>query len=145
MENAFISYLTIRVGSNEYSNGGSEHEVSRINIHPLYDDMFLNYDAVILTLKTYIKFDSFRRPIKLPYLYEPFITGSNVTTSGWGKTENNSSVSPILRMVELKIVDQVECFKAHEGFGGTTPITICASAYSKDACNGGLDHLKLLF
>ena len=130
-------FLTVRVGSTEYSNGGSEHEIIRFDIHPLYDDFLLDYDAVILTLKSYIKFDSFKRPIKLPYLNEPFFTGNNVTTSGWGKTENNSTISPILKMIDLKLFDQVECFKLHEAGGGITTKMICADAQSKDACNGG--------
>lgn len=133
-------YLTVRVGSTNYSNGGSEHEVSRFDVHPLYDDYLLDYDAVILTLKNNIKFDSFRKPIKLPYLNEPFIAGSFVTTSGWGLTENGGSTNLILLMIELKIFDQVECFKKHASGGGTTTRMICAAAEFKDTCNGGMYH-----
>ena len=132
-----VAYLTVRAGSANYSNGGSLHEVSRYDVHPLFDDFLYDYDAVILTLRSNIKFDSLRKPIKLPYLNEPFLTGSSVITSGWGLTENSGTTSPVLLMVELKVIDQAECYKVQEGSGGITTRMICAAAQFKDACNGG--------
>ncbi|XP_070495290.1 trypsin-3-like [Chironomus tepperi] len=130
-----VEYISFRAGSPNYSTGGSEHLACRYDIHPLYDDFLLDYDAVIFTLINYIKFDSLRKPIKLPYLNEPFLTGNPVTTSGWGTTENQTS-SNVLLMIELKIADEVKCFNAHEADGGITTKMICAEAISKDSCNG---------
>lgn len=139
-----VSYLSIRAGSSNYSIGGSEHKVSRFDIHPLYDSFLLDYDASILTLMSYIKFDLFRKPVKLPYLNEPFLIGTSASTSGWGRTENET-ISNVLLMVELQIVDQVECFKVHEADGGVTTRMICAASQLKDSCNGGKKYFVNFF
>lgn len=131
-----VTYLSVRAGSTNYSIGGSEHEVSRFNIHPRYDSFLLDYDAAILTLRNNIKFDLFRKPVKLPYLNEPFLIGSSASTSGWGRTENET-ISNVLLMIELQIVDQVGCFKVYEADGGITTRMICAASQLKDSCNGG--------
>ncbi|KAL7039710.1 hypothetical protein ACKWTF_000078 [Chironomus riparius] len=131
-----VSYLSVRAGSTEHSTGGSEHEVSCVDIHPKYDNSLLDYDAAILTLRKNIIFDSFRKAIKLPFLNQAIPVGTYVTTSGWGLTGNNSIPSSVLRMVELKIFDQVECFKIHLEKGGITTRMVCAAATSKDSCDG---------
>jgi len=132
-----VSYLSIRAGSTEHSTGGSEHEVGRVDIHPKYDYSLLDYDAALLTLTNYIKFDALRKAIKLPFLNEAIPTGTYVTTSGWGLTANDSMPSSVLRMVDLRVFDQVDCYKIHLEKGGITTRMVCAAATSKDACDGG--------
>jgi trypsin len=131
------SYLSIRAGSAEHSTGGSEHEVGRVDIHPKYDNSILDYDAAILTLRTNIQFDSLRNAIKLPFLNEAIPTGTYVTTSGWGLTGNDSMPSSVLRMVDLRVFDQVDCYKIHLEKGEVTTRMVCAAATSKDSCDGG--------
>ena len=91
-----------------------------------------------MTLRKNIKFDTLRKAIKLPFLNEAITVGTFVTTSGWGLTGNDSLPSSVLRMVELRIFDQVECYKIHLEKGGITTRMVCAAATSKDSCDGGM-------
>lgn len=116
-----------------------------MDIHPKYDNSLLDYDAAILTLRKNIIFDSFRKAIKLPFLNQAIPVGTYVTTSGWGLTGNDSIPSSVLRMVELKIFDQVECFKIHLEKGGITTRMVCAAATSKDSCDGGMRIGMLIY
>ncbi|XP_070495291.1 trypsin-3-like [Chironomus tepperi] len=130
------SYLSIRAGSAEHASGGTEHKVGRVDIHPKYDNSLLDYDAAILTLQQNIQFDTLKKPIRLPFLNQALPTGTYVTTSGWGLTGDGVLASSVLRMVELRVTDQVECYKIYQEDGGITTRMVCAGAISKDSCDG---------
>lgn len=137
-----ILNLSVRAGSVEHSTGGSEHKISRVDIHPKYDSSLLDYDAALLTLQKNMKFNIFKRAISLPFVNEAIPIGTYVITSGWGLTGNDSMPSSVLRMVELRVFDQVECHKIHQEKGGITTRMVCAAAKTKDSCDGGenFDH-----
>lgn len=129
--------FSVRAGSSNSNSGGSIHIVSKIDEHPQFDPMLLDYDASILTLLNPIEYDKFRQPIRLPYFGEPTLLGSLVATSGWGLTLNVTQISNYLRIAELKISDYDECHQAYIEDGGITTRMICAYTEGRDSCSGG--------
>lgn len=114
------------------------HKVVKMDMHPKWDKFMYDYDAAILTLQTTIHFDSTRQPTKLPYLNEAILEGTLVSTSGWGATNNPDELNTVLRMVQLRIINQVQCFISYKNQGGITTRMVCATAPNKDSCYGGL-------
>lgn len=135
----FISKLgfSVRTGSSTCNSGGSVHVVSKIDEHPKFDPMLLDYDASILTLLNVIEYDQYRQPVKLPYFAEPTALGSIVATSGWGATNNPNESNTNLRIAELRISDQEACNQAYIEDGGVTKRMICAYTKGRDSCSGG--------
>ncbi|KAG5674607.1 hypothetical protein PVAND_004561 [Polypedilum vanderplanki] len=130
------SIYSVRAGSSMRESGGSIHDVSRIDIHPLWNPNLYDYDAAILTLRNLIRYDASRQAIQLPFLNEVIFVGTDVATSGWGLTQNDNESRDNLRMVELKVVNQILCNNAHLKDGGVTLRMVCAAADNKDSCNG---------
>ncbi|KAG5674606.1 hypothetical protein PVAND_004560 [Polypedilum vanderplanki] len=131
-----VSSYTVRAGSSTFFEGGSIHDVSKIDIHPQYNRTLLDYDAAILTLRNLIKYDATRQAIQLPFLNEVIPEGTAVITSGWGLTQNFNESSYVLRMVELKVTNQAQCNIIFLGDGGITTRMLCAGADGKDSCEG---------
>lgn len=129
--------FSVRAGSSYSDRGGSIHNVSKVDEHPLFDPYLLDYDASILTLLNFIEYDKFRQPIRLPYFGEQKRLGSIVATSGWGLTFNANESDTSLRIAELRISSRPECHQAYIEDGGITSRMICAYAEGRDSCSGG--------
>lgn len=141
--------FSVRAGSSSSDQGGSIHKVGEVFEHPRFDSFLLDYDVSILKLEDLIKYDQFRKPIKLPYFGEITLLGSLVSTSGFGLTMNKTDNPTDLRIVELKISSRIQCHNAYIMDGGITSRMICAYSQGKDSCSGGekesLGKFKIIF
>lgn len=92
-------------------------EVERIFYNDGYDDFTGNYiaDIVMVILKTTIEFKGHIVPICIPYglNFGDIVVPADWVgrVAGWGLTESGGRPSPILKIVELPVVDRQQCVR----------------------------------
>ncbi|XP_034940545.1 trypsin-like [Chelonus insularis] len=119
-----------------YSRHRQTREVKKKIVNPMYDYNMLANDIGLLLLKIPFMQTSYVSPISL--LRTVPQPGSLCTTSGWGYTSENGSISDVLMYVKLPIVAPRECQKLLAGIIYVSPALICAGFFhgGKDACQG---------
>jgi secreted trypsin-like serine protease len=134
------SRLQVTVGRTVLSsNQGQTRAVSRIFIHPRYNNTIKAYDAAVLRLRSDV---SGITPIRLATALQNFLEtpGRNATVAGWGNTIAQPASGPSLgssfpyRMREAK-VPIVSDATAEQIFSSyTIPIHVAAGTTGKDTC-----------
>ncbi|KAH0546832.1 hypothetical protein KQX54_015476 [Cotesia glomerata] len=108
--------MTVLTGTNDRSGqrSGQLHKVINIVYHEHYDpkNNWIN-DIAILTLAKPITFNHFQHPINLPS--RDLSPNTRVMASGWGALTfaNPSSAPQILQKLDMTIVSNTECSRAH--------------------------------
>ena len=125
---------------------GIIHETCRYKDHPLYKQITRTaYDFSILHLKTPVEFGPRAVPACLPTSRHggDFLAGKILTTSGWGKTLNETHDRSKLRFVKVPGVTNAECQKLYSAdpeYNRTIhAVELCAGdtdAGGIDACQG---------
>jgi secreted trypsin-like serine protease len=141
-----ISELSILAGTNYYNDVTSStverRAITRIGIHPNYLDVNVTNDIAILqfspltiTPNTSIGF------ICLPDPYQdPFQTGDNLITIGWGVTkEGSTTLSTYLQQVTVQAISSTSTNCITSGFTNST-IQFCAGVVG-----GGKGKLYSIF
>uniref|UniRef100_A0A182TUE7 trypsin n=1 Tax=Anopheles melas TaxID=34690 RepID=A0A182TUE7_9DIPT len=116
---------TVRVGSSEHASGGTVVRVARIVPHPMHGSKN-NYDIALLELKNELTFSEKVQPISLPEQDEPIEEGTMGIVSGWGLTLSEADSNDVLRATNVPTVNQQECNKAYQSYGGITDQMFCA-------------------
>uniref|UniRef100_A0A4W3GS22 Peptidase S1 domain-containing protein n=1 Tax=Callorhinchus milii TaxID=7868 RepID=A0A4W3GS22_CALMI len=108
--------------------------ISRIIVHPAFNQHTLDYDVALLAVNTSISFSSLVQPVCLPSPTHSFSTGKNCTVTGWGYLSELHR--DVLQKGDVQIMEQSECKRLY-----TWPVTrrmICAGfkVGKVDACQG---------
>ncbi|XP_050078327.1 trypsin-1-like [Anopheles maculipalpis] len=132
------SSFTVRLGSSKHASGGQVAHVARIVRHPNYRQNTTDYDYSLLELEDAVTFSNVIQPITLPNQDETVLDGTMAIVSGWGNTQNIAESNATLRAVNVPTINQQECDKSYERFGGVTDRMLCAGYQQgeKDACQG---------
>ncbi|XP_012344846.1 trypsin-like [Apis florea] len=133
----FSTEFKIHVGS-AYNNDGVEYDIKNIIWHENYNKYTYNYDAALIMLSTPLKISPTTKPITLADSTTSIEIGKNAVVTGWGYLSvNKNSISDILQILTLPIVDQKACEIIFNGINTVTEIMICAGGLSgKDSCYG---------
>ncbi len=131
--------LHVLTGTQSLADGGTRHEVSRIRIHPQFDELTSDFDVALVQLKTKI---TDVKPRQMAYVITPaqeLLMAQPGTTSfvtGWGDT--GTRFPKILREVSVPIVSRDRCNSARSYDGAVTLRMLCAGLREggKDACQG---------
>ena len=135
------------VGEHFTQNGsdGTNHEICRYRNHPLYNATNAKYDFKILHLKKPVEIGPRAVPACLPTSTHggDFLAGKILTTSGWGRTRNETHDMSKLRFVKLPGITNAECQKLYsadpEYIRTILPVELCAGDINSggiDACQG---------
>ena len=94
---------------------GTNHEICRQSNHPLYSATNNQYDFSILHLKKPVEIGPRAVPACLPTSRHggDFLAGKILTTSGWGRTLNETHDRSKLRFVKVPGVTNAECQKLY--------------------------------
>ena len=116
-----------------------QNVVARIE-HPEYNPDNLNNDIALIPLLTPLSFSPSIQPIKLPALSQEnsIFMNNRVVASGFGKTSDTSSVSSILKWVNLRIIHNDDCASVF-GSKVVVPTIICARGWDtsdQNICQG---------
>ena len=122
---------------------GIIHETCRYKDHPLYKQITrTSYDFSILHLKTPVEFGPRAVPACLPTSRHggDFLAGKILTTSGWGKTLNETHDRSKLRFVKVPGVTNAECLKLYSASPGIrkniSADQLCAGGDGGGDCQG---------
>nr|QHB21579.1 venom S1 protease 4 [Platymeris rhadamanthus] len=111
-------------------------EVERVMDHPKYNDKSNEFDIAVIKLKEKIVFNDAVGPVCLPNYRNKNLHDEYVKVMGWGHLRTNGSSSPVLRKVNLKVIDLEVCKAIYNSIDLTNPFQICTWAPSKDSCQG---------
>ncbi|XP_050078328.1 trypsin-5-like [Anopheles maculipalpis] len=132
-----LAITTVRVGSSEHASGGTVMKLARIIPYPHHSSSTNNYDIALLELKDELTFSNKIQPVVLPEQDEPIVEGTMGIVSGWGLTLNEAESNDVLRATNVPTVNQQECNKAYQSYGGITKQMFCAG-YK----HGGMDTCR---
>ena len=131
--------VRILLGSLDLSEGGFFGNISRIIVHPSYNDLTSANDIALLELPGPVDFE----PIAIPNLNNPVpVDGETSTVTGWGVTTEGGNQSRFLMEVDLPIVARNSCVvhydNLQDGSVGEN-IAVCAGGSpggGRDSCQG---------
>nr|XP_009682663.1 PREDICTED: transmembrane protease serine 6 [Struthio camelus australis] len=133
------SVWTIYLG--KYLQNATSHtevsfKVSRLFLHPYYEEDSHDYDVALLQLDHPVIRSPFIQPICLPapsHLFEP---GLHCWITGWGAIKEGGRISNILQKVDVQLIQQDICSEAYHYM--ISPRMLCAGYHKgkKDACQG---------
>lgn len=142
------STLQVTVGRTVLdSTQGQVRNVSRVFIHPNWNDNTFAYDAAVLKLSSPV---SGIAPIKLATSSQNFLEtpGRNATVAGWGNTiaqpadgpSPGSSFPQRMREAQVPIVSDAKAEQTYDAIYGPSgyipPIQVAAGKTGKDTCQG---------
>ncbi|XP_016979526.1 trypsin iota [Drosophila rhopaloa] len=130
-----VTLMKVRVGAQNHNYGGTLVPVAAYKVHEQFDSRFLHYDIAVLRLSTPLTFSLSTRAINLAN--ESPLSGSTVTVTGWGYTENGAFAES-LQKAQLQIINRGDCASEKYGYGAdfVGEETICAANTDADACTG---------
>jgi len=112
-----------------------DFRISKIVLHPKYNNQGWRFDFALLRLKKKVKFSRYShiRPICLPENDRNTYKGKNAIASGWGRMFNNDRTKPSkLQAVDLKVLSNRDCVNQYSY--NRTQITeqmLCAHGFGK--------------
>ncbi|PVH72381.1 putative trypsin [Cadophora sp. DSE1049] len=128
--------VSVRAGSLTYASGGTLVKVSKIIVHPSYNEDTINNDVAIWQLSTPIATSANIAYAVLPAQGSDPASGVSTTVSGWGLTSESGTTLPSsLRFVSVPVVSRATC-RAQYGTSAITDNMFCAAASGKDSCSG---------
>ena len=90
-------------------------DVSRIRIHPSYNNINADYDFSILFLSSPLTFSSTIAAVCLPASTQSLYTGQVATVTGWGLTSSDGSPASTLQEVEVEVISNEQCSDYYPG------------------------------
>ncbi|OQV23600.1 putative Serine proteinase stubble [Hypsibius exemplaris] len=136
--------IIVRLG--EYDVGEQQElpfqdvHVRSVVINGGYHSGTLRNDIAILLLDGPARLSSYIRPVCLPPPQD--MSGLICTVTGWGKNRPRGHFSPILKEVDLPVIDNGKCEALYRGSAELGPVfnlhpsMLCAGLPGKDACSG---------
>lgn len=125
--------IRVAVGRTDLrTDEGEERSVLRAWVHPDYRAPEQGHDVAVLTLDQPVRYDTI--PVESDRdVYRP---GRLATVLGWGYTAEGGPSSPMLRQVEVPLVDDDQCAATYREFDSA--IMVCAGdpQGGMDACYG---------
>ncbi|KAM4904633.1 suppressor of tumorigenicity 14 protein-like [Sylvia borin] len=121
---------------NEKSNRVAVRSITRILVHPQYDQSTSDYDIALLEMETPVLFDELVQPICLPSTSRVFLYGTVCYVTGWGAIKENSHLAKTLQEARVRMINQSVCNKLYDDL--ITSRMLCAGNLSGgvDACQG---------
>ncbi|XP_059181148.1 chymotrypsin-like protease CTRL-1 [Centropristis striata] len=136
-----LSVWTLYLGR-ETQSGTNAHEVSRtvskIIVHPDYNNTLLNNDIALMKLSSAVTFTSYIKPVCLAGNSSQFHNSTPCWATGWGKLGKNESLPALLQEVQVPVIGEKQCSCNYipEPDANITGKMICAGQENKGACQG---------
>nr|XP_033323606.1 transmembrane protease serine 9-like [Megalopta genalis] len=127
-----LKHITVQAGTTHLNARGHVHTVEKITHHPNYNSAKLVNDVAVIRVHKPIAFNKMVKAIKLAT--SKVATGAKVVLSGWGRTRAGGSIPNNLQEIDLKVVSQARCKKAHTNVRDSHICTL--TRHGQGACNG---------
>lgn len=109
-QNLNASGVDLRVGSSSRKNG-TQVPISEVIPHENYDSPRFDNDIAVLKTAEPLTFNEFVQPISLPPMGRAMRGGTNVTITGWGRTEGR--IPENLMEVTIPVVYYAACYLSY--------------------------------
>uniref|UniRef100_U3JV07 Transmembrane serine protease 7 n=1 Tax=Ficedula albicollis TaxID=59894 RepID=U3JV07_FICAL len=121
-----------------FLDSGSVRSITRIIVHPQYDQSISDYDIALLEMETPVLFSELVQPICLPSTSRVFLYGTVCYVTGWGAIKENSMFISWIYFLQvwLRMINQSVCSKLYDDL--ITSRMLCAGNLNGgvDACQG---------
>jgi mannan-binding lectin serine protease 1 len=108
----------------------------RIIAHPSYKYNGTLFDGGLIELPQRLVFSNDVQPVKLAKPIDAFDADQVFTVVGWGRNEENQK-SSFLQRVNIPIIDEDICRKAHSAYAQNREQLLCAgNVIGQDTCRG---------
>jgi trypsin len=127
--------LTVRVGSNNNTSGGTVITVDQVHVHDAFDGTY--HDAALLHLASAVPASIAKITLAGAANDNLEADGVPVTVAGWGDMNPVTMgllAGPTLMEAALNVVSDANCYGDTTGTAALT--TVCAEALLKDSCQG---------
>ncbi|KAF4087349.1 hypothetical protein AMELA_G00094410 [Ameiurus melas] len=131
--------LEVLLGAHNISRKEPQQQrisVQKYILHPCYKRHERPNDIMLLKLKSKAKVNNAVKIILLPKKNENLPARQECSIAGWGKTEQNTAESSVLREVKLKVQFNFECRKIWDEKFYTDSMICTASDGKKAFCQG---------
>lgn len=128
--------LTVRVGSNNNTSGGTVVPVVSVKVHPQFDGTY--YDAALLQLAASVPASIQKITLASAANDSLEANGTPVVVAGWGDFNPLTMgllATSTLNEATLNVVDDATCGET-SGDALAASTVVCASAFLKDSCQG---------
>uniref|UniRef100_A0AB38ZE44 Venom S1 protease 3 n=1 Tax=Ectomocoris sp. TaxID=3104572 RepID=A0AB38ZE44_9HEMI len=104
--------------------------------HPLYVEPKNRYDIALMKLEEKMEFNDGVGRICLTNNHFKNLNNEYVKAMGWGLLKTNGTESPVLRKVNLKVIDIDICKTVFPSVDKKSDYQVCTWAPNKDSCQG---------
>lgn len=129
----------VQIGRHDFSDTNvtkhvdyEEHEIEFSTVHPNYDNLTLDFDAMLIKLKTPSTYPT----VQLDNGTTIVTMESEFTIMGWGTIASFGPTSDVLLEASVDPVPFRTCFRRYSLYGGLTSNMFCAARRGTDACQG---------
>ncbi|XP_072756479.1 venom serine protease 34 isoform X2 [Anoplolepis gracilipes] len=147
LTNRNTSNVGVLVGDHDLSTGSDTnathlYKVSKLDIHPLYNDESLENDIAMVTTDSIISFSEEVGPACLPFQHQSdSFAGNYVNLLGWGTTQLGGMKSKTLQEVTLTVITNRECRRWEPNLLYSQ---LCTYGEKKDACQNPTTRREVL-
>ncbi|XP_069011770.1 chymotrypsin-like protease CTRL-1 [Embiotoca jacksoni] len=117
-----------------------KHTLSKVIVHPNYNDTLFNNDIALMKLSSPVTFTDYIRPVCLASNSSLFYNSTLCWATGWGKLGRDEPLpaSSALQEVQIPVIGnkQCECNYLPNKEANITDNMICAGQENKGACQG---------
>ncbi|XP_026874062.2 ovochymase-2 [Electrophorus electricus] len=122
-------------------HGEQRFRLRNVTLHEQYSRTLpMSYDIALLELEGHIRFSDFAQPVCLPAPGEVFPPKTTCLVAGWGRTYERGPRAPVVREVQLELVDPAVCRHVLRTLGLNQRhfTVLCAGPErgGRDACQG---------
>lgn len=131
--------LQIVAGAHQQNTNEPDQQriaAARFVMHPTWNSNTIDGDVAVITLSSSLTMNSRVESACIPS--QGRVPSGATWNIGWGLTSNGGSVSPILRKVEIDILERQTCQSIYQFINPITPGMVCArkAGQNAGACNG---------
>lgn len=113
-------------------------KVDKFYDHPDYEPTQIVNDVALIQLPQAVQYTEHVRPACLPLKEDTSkdITGIEMIAAGWGKTNDTSSISPVLNKLKVKVVSNDECQLSFGNIVHETTLCSIGTSDNTGTCQG---------
>ncbi|XP_034249966.1 trypsin alpha-like [Thrips palmi] len=129
----------VRVGSDFWRYKGQTVGISKIMIHPKYNNKTFDFDVAVVRLKKSLVMGKLVAPVSLVPMNTAIKADTPINLIGWGFTDalHSKATSGVLRAVTINTIAASECSDDYEEYEmSITARMFCAMGEGKDSCQG---------
>ncbi|KAK7793536.1 hypothetical protein R5R35_010601 [Gryllus longicercus] len=117
---------SVRAGSAMAQQGGTQHAIAEIIIHPKYSPFEVEFDVALVKVRPEFFISQDLYPVRLAEFGDPEPADYEAELCGWGHTKDPRERSRALRRVAVHVVPREECAALDPARPPASPLTLCA-------------------